>query len=103
MKIKKGDTVKIVTGKDKGKTGTVARAIPALGLVIIDGVNMKKRHQRPRKSGAKGQVIDKPMPIDVSNVMILDPKKEKPTRIAIQRENGKRVRVAKKSGAVIAK
>ena len=109
MKIKKGDSVIVRTGKDKGKTGTVSRAFPKLDLVLIDGVNVVKRHQRARRGGQKGQmgqagqVVSKPAPIHVSNVAIVDPQKSTATRVKIDRENGKRVRVAKKSGAVIGK
>jgi large subunit ribosomal protein L24 len=77
MKIKKGDKVIVISGKDKGKTGEVAHAYPKLNRVLILGVNVAKRHQRARKQGQKGQLIEKPMPIHVSNVMIVDPKKGK--------------------------
>jgi large subunit ribosomal protein L24 len=68
MKIKKGDNVKIITGKDKGKTGKVARVLVAKNKVIVDGLNMTKKHQRARKSGEKGSIISLAMPIHVSNV-----------------------------------
>ncbi|MDO8492027.1 MAG: 50S ribosomal protein L24 [bacterium] len=103
MKIKKGDNVVVITGKDKGKTGVIGRALPKSKQVIIEGVNLKKRHQKARKQGSKGQILDKAMPIHISNVQIVDPKKGGGTRIKIERESGKRVRVAKKSGATIAK
>jgi len=103
MKIKKGDSVIVTAGKNKGKTGVIARAFPLLGKVLIDGVNVVKRHQKARRGGAKGQVIEKAMPINVSNVMIVDPKSGKPTRVTILREEGKRVRVGTKSKAVIGK
>jgi len=103
MKIKKGDNVIIVSGKDKGKTGVIARALPKSNQVIIEGVNLKKRHQRARKQGSKGQIVDKAMPINISNIQFVDPKKGGGTRIKITREEGKRVRVAKKSGAVVGK
>lgn len=67
MKIKKDDKVKIITGKDKGKTGRVLRAFPKLDQIIVEGVNVKKKHQKPTKSNQKGQIIDKTMPIHVSN------------------------------------
>ncbi len=69
MFVKKGDKVKILAGADRGKTGEVTRAFPKLGKVIVSGVNLKKHHQKPRRSGEKGQVIEKTMPIDASNVM----------------------------------
>ncbi|MBI4155688.1 MAG: 50S ribosomal protein L24 [Candidatus Zambryskibacteria bacterium] len=68
MKIKKDDKVIILTGKDKGKTGTVIKSLPKENKIIVSGVNVLKRHQKPRKSGEKGQIIDKTMPIDASNV-----------------------------------
>lgn len=67
MKIKKSDKVKIIAGKDKGKTGKVLRALPKVDQIIVEGVNIKKRHQKPTKSSQKGQIIDKTMPIHVSN------------------------------------
>ena len=66
MNIKKGDTVKILSGDDKGKTGKVLRAFPATGKILVEGVNVMKKHERPRSQGAKGQVVDRPMPINVS-------------------------------------
>lgn len=68
MHVKKDDKVIVLTGKDKGKTGSVLKSFPKLGKVIVAGVNLSKRHQRPRKSGEKGQILDKAMPISVSNV-----------------------------------
>lgn len=68
MHIKKGDTVKVISGDDRGKTAKVLRAFPAENRVLVEGVNIVKRHERPRKEGAKGQVVERPMPIDASNV-----------------------------------
>ncbi len=82
MKIKKGDNVIVIAGKDKGKTGKVLVAFPKDNSVLVEGINITKKHQRAQKSGTKGQVIDKTMPINVSNVMI--------------NEGGKRARVGKK-------
>lgn len=67
MKIKKDDKVKIIAGKDKGKTGKVLRALPKIDQIIVEGINIKKRHQKPTKSNQKGQIVDKTMPIHVSN------------------------------------
>ncbi len=103
MKIKKGDNVIVIAGKDKGKTGSIVAAYPKEDLVLIEGVNMKKRHQKARKGGSKGQIVEKAMPIHISNVMIMDPKKNKGTRISISKKDGKRVRIGQKSGAVIDK
>jgi large subunit ribosomal protein L24 len=70
MKIKKGDNVIVIAGKDRGKTGKVAKALPKKDKVLVEGVNVQKRHVRAQRSGAKGQIVEKAMPIHVSNVMI---------------------------------
>lgn len=101
MKIKKGDNVIVIAGKDKGKSGKVVRAIPDRDQVIIEGTNMRKRHQKPRSSNQKGQIVEFSAPLHVSNVMIKDPKTGKPTRVGSKEEKGKNVRVAKKSGTVL--
>ena len=98
MKIKKGDNVIVISGKDKGKSGVVSRAFPKKDLVIVSGLNLKKKHQRPRKGGEKGQVIDKPMPIHVSNAMILDKDTKKPVRTGRKLVGARYVRVNKRSG-----
>jgi large subunit ribosomal protein L24 len=77
MHVKKDDKVIIISGKDKGKTGAVTKSFPKLNRVIVVGVNISKRHQRPRKSGEKGQILDKAMPIDVSNVKLIENKKKR--------------------------
>ena len=77
LHIKKGDTVEILSGTNKGKTGKVLRAFPARGMILVDGVNVVKRHEKARKSGQKGQVIDKHMPIRASKVKIAGSKKSK--------------------------
>ena len=99
MKIKKGDKVLVVSGKDKGKQGTVTAAFPRTNQVIVDGVNKKKKHQKPRRGGQKGQIIEKALPIHVSNVMLVDPKTGKQTRVGIQRKGDKRARITKKSNS----
>lgn len=99
MKIKKGDKVIVIAGKDRGKTGTIVRALPKESAVVIEGINVVKKHQRRARQGGKGQVIDRSMPLHVSNVQILDPKTGKPTRIRIDRKDGGYNRVAQKSGA----
>lgn len=93
----------VIAGKDKGKKGKVLRAFPDESQVIVDGVNVKKRHQRPTKTNQHGQIVDKTLPIHVSNVMIIDPKTNKPTRVGYKVENGKKFRIAKKSGVQIDK
>ena len=72
MKLKKGDNVKIITGKDKGKSGKIVRALPKENKVIVEGLNMMKKHQRPRKSGEKGTMVNIAMPIHISNVRKAD-------------------------------
>lgn len=101
MKIKKDDKVIVITGKDKGKTGKVLKAFPAENKVIVDGINMKKKTQKPTKSGQKGQIIEKVFPIEVSNVMLIDPKTNKRTRIGKKLVGDKYVRIAKKSGTTL--
>ena len=101
MRIKKGDNVMVITGKDRGKTGKVVRAFPKLERVIVAGVNIKKRHQRPTRKNQKGQILDIAAPVHVSNVQIIDPKTDKPTRVGLRIEKGKKVRVAKRSGTIL--
>ncbi len=101
MKIKKGDSVVVITGKDKGKTGEVLRSMPKDNKLLVRGVNVVKRHTRPSQTSAGG-IVEKEAPIDVSNVALLDPKDNKPTRVGFKvMEDGRKVRVAKKSGTVI--
>ena len=107
IKIKKGDTVKVITGKDKGKTGTVKAVEPKKSRVFVEGLNMTTRHRRPRtirdaqRAGEVGGVTHQEGPIHISNVMLLDPKTNEPTRVGITREGGQRKRIAKRSGAQI--
>ncbi len=98
MKLKKGDKVIVVAGKSKGSTGTIVRAFPREDMVLLDGINMVKRHRKPSASNRSGQIIEKAMPVHASNVMLVDPKSGKPTRIKIVRKEGARTRVAVKSG-----
>lgn len=98
MKIKKGDKVIVIAGKDRGKTGMVSEAFPKTNHVLVDGVNMKKKHEKAR-GNRKGQVVERAAPLHVSNVMILDPKTNKGTRVGIVRTDGVRTRVGRKSGS----
>ncbi|MES2409460.1 MAG: 50S ribosomal protein L24 [Patescibacteria group bacterium] len=82
MKIKKGDNVIVITGKDKGKTGSVERVFPKKDLVLVSGVNVVKRHQKARKSAGKGQIVDKAMPIHISNVASTEKKAKAPKKVA---------------------
>ena len=99
MNIKKGDKVIVITGKDKGKSGVVDKAIPALNRVVVSGVNLRKIHQKPRRSGEKGQTIEKNMPIHISNVMLVDGGKR--VRVGKKIVDGKKVRISRKSGNAI--
>jgi large subunit ribosomal protein L24 len=101
MKIKKGDNVIIITGKDKGKKGKIVRVIVSENKVIIEGANMMKKHQRPRKSGEKGTMTNIAMPLHASNVMMLDPKTGKATRIGKKKVGDKWVRIGRKSNQEI--
>lgn len=99
MKIKKGDNVIIIAGKDRGKTGKVVKALPSSDRVVVEGLNVAKRHEKARKQGTKGQTVSVSMPVHVSNVMILDPKSGKRTRVGKKLVGGKHVRIARKSGS----
>ncbi len=108
MRIRKDDNVIVTGGKDKGKSGRVIRTDPKNRRVFIEGLNIVKRHQRPRsvkdaqKGGEVGGIIEKEGPIHVSNVMLLDPSNNKPTRVKVERgQDGKRKRIAAKSGQEI--
>jgi large subunit ribosomal protein L24 len=103
MRIKAGDEVIVIAGNDKGERGTVQRVIPRKNRVVVSGINIVKKHQKPRPTGgrtqAQGGIIEFEAPIDVSNVMLIDPDTGEPTRVGIRRdEDGRRIRFAKKSG-----
>jgi len=103
MKIRKGDRVRVLTGKDRGKEGEVMRAIPEIGKVIVDGVNVAKKHQAPTRTTQQGGIIDKDMPVPVSNVALVCPSCHKPTRVGYKVDaSGAKVRVCKKCGGEIA-
>jgi len=99
MKIKKGDTIIVIAGKDKGKTGKIVRAFPKKNSVIVEGINIHKKHQRARKSNSKGQIIEMAMPINASNVTVSDGGKR--ARIGKKLIGGKFVRINKKTGKEI--
>lgn len=99
MKLKKGDNVIIITGKDKGKKGKILEVLVSEGRVLVEGVNIAKVSEKSRVRGKAGEIVERPMPLNASNVMIVDPKEGKRTRVAIKTIGGKNVRVAKKSGA----
>ncbi len=100
MKLKKGDTVVVIAGKDKGVEGEVIQVIPSDNKVIVNGVNTSKKHSKPSKGNPQGGIIDRDMPVDASNVMLVH--KGKPTRVGYQiNGDGAKVRVAKRTGEVI--
>jgi large subunit ribosomal protein L24 len=100
MKIKKGDTVVVISGKDKGKEGTVSRVMPSTNQIIVDGINVVKKHQKPSGTNQQGGIIDRDMPLDASNVMLLH--KGKPTRVGYKlKSDGTKVRIAKSTGEEI--
>lgn len=101
MKIKKGDQVQIITGKDRGKRGKVLRVLVKSGKVIVEGVNIVKKHMRPRREGERGQRIEIPSPFSVSNAMIVCAHCGKPTRIGMKTTGEKKSRVCKKCKAEI--
>ena len=102
-KIRRDDEVVVISGKDRGKTGRVLRVDPKKSKVFVEGLNIVKRHQRPsqvpnaQRAETVGGVIEKEGPIHISNVMLIDPKDKKPTRVGIAREDGQRMRVTRRS------
>lgn len=96
MKIKKGDNVLVISGKDKGKTGKVLKSFPKEMRILVEGVNLKQKRIRPKKQGEKGQMVKVAAPFNVSNVKIVCPKCGKPTRVGYKIENGKKNRICKK-------
>ncbi|MEK4487702.1 50S ribosomal protein L24 [Psychrobacillus sp. FSL H8-0484] len=101
MHVKKGDKVKVISGKDKGKTGVILTAFPKKDRVLVEGVNIVKKHMKPNQANPQGGIVSQEAAIHVSNVMLIDPKTGEPTRVGSKVEDGKRVRVAKKSGEII--
>lgn len=101
MHVKKGDKVMVISGKDKGKTGVVLTAFPKKDRVLVEGVNIIKKHMKPNQSNPQGGIVSHEAAIHVSNVMLIDPKTGEPTRVGSKVEDGKKVRVAKKSGEII--
>lgn len=101
QKIKKGDTVVILAGKDKGKTGEVTKVIPKDDKVVVSGVNVHARHRKPTQLNPQGGIERKEAPLHISNVAVADPKTGGPTRVRFEERDGKKVRVAAKSGELI--
>jgi large subunit ribosomal protein L24 len=106
-RIRRDDTVKVIAGKDRGRTGRVLRVEPGRDRLYVEGLNIVKRHTRPRtlrdtqRAQEVGGIVEREGPIHISNVMLLDPESGRPTRVGIKREGGRRVRVAKRSGKEI--
>ncbi len=96
MKIKKNDQVLIISGKDKGKKSKVIQAFPRESKVLVEGINLMKKHQKPKKSGEKGQIVELPKPIDVSNVKLICPKCGKAARVGYRIVEKKKFRICKK-------
>lgn len=98
MHVKKGDKVKVLTGKDRGKEGTILEAFPKKDRVLVEGVNMVKVHAQPSQENPQGGILNIEAPIHVSNVLPIDPKSGEPTRVGYEVRDGKKVRIARKSG-----
>lgn len=102
FKVKKGDTVKILAGESKGSTGRITRMIPKMNRVVVEGVNMIKKHQKPSAANPQGGIVEMEAPIHISNVALVDPSTNEATRVGRKLDsNGNLVRYAKKSGEVI--
>ncbi|MGG6432935.1 50S ribosomal protein L24 [Anoxybacillus sp. D401a] len=103
MHVKKGDKVQVISGKDKGKQGVILAAFPKKNRVLVEGVNIVKKHVKPSQANPQGGIISQEAPIHVSNVMPLDPKTGLPTRVGYKVVEGKKVRYAKRSGEILDK
>ena len=103
MHVKKGDKVKVLSGKDRGKEGVILEAFPKKDRVLVEGINMVKKHAKPSQDNPQGGILNQEAAIHVSNVLPIDPKTGEPTRVGYEVRDGKKVRVAKKSGEVLDK
>jgi large subunit ribosomal protein L24 len=101
MNLVKGDKVIVIAGRDKGKTGVIQKVIPESNRVVVENVNVRKKHKKPTQANPEGSIVEVYAPIDASNVMLEDPKTKKPTRVGHKEVKGKKVRFAKKSGQVL--
>lgn len=101
MILKSGDKVIVIAGRDKGKTGVIQKVLPELNKVVVENVNVRKKHNKPTQANPEGSIVEIYAPIDASNVMYLDPKTKKGTRIGHKEVKGKKVRVTKASGTII--
>jgi large subunit ribosomal protein L24 len=100
-KIKKGDSVVVLSGKDKGRSGTVTKVMPKAGKVVVDGINVAARHRKPTQANPQGGIDRSPAPMAICKVAVADPKDGKPTRVRFEERDGKKVRIAVKSGETI--
>lgn len=101
-KIKKGDSVVVLSGKDKGRTGTVTKVMPKAGKVVVDGINVAARHRKPSQTNPQGGIDRSPAPMAICKVAVADPKDGKPTRVRFEtKKDGTKVRIAVKSGETI--
>lgn len=101
MKLKKGDNVLITAGKDKGRTAKILKSLPKQGKILVEGINLKKKHVRPKRQGEKGQMIQLPAPLDISNVKIICPKCGKAARTGYKADKDRKFRICKKCGQEI--
>lgn len=101
MKLKKGDEIEVIAGKDRGKRGKVLRVLSGENRVLVEGVNVLKKHRKARRDGEKGERMEMPFPIHASNVMLVCPHTGKPTRVGYSVEGGEKVRVSRRSGKAI--
>ena len=102
MKLKTGDKVVVISGSNKGKEGTISKVLKEENRVIVSGVNLRKKHLKTKNNNGTGEIVEVESPIHASNVMLLDPKTKKPTRVKIEKdEKGKKIRIAKKSNQKI--
>lgn len=100
LKVKKGDEVEIIAGKNKGERGTVLQVLPKKSRVLVEGLNMVKKHQKAVQN-QEGGILDKEAPLDISNVMVIDPNDQRPCRVGFETKDGVKKRVSKRTGAVL--
>ena len=101
VKVKKGDTVMVLAGKDRGRTGKVLKVLPDKAKVIVENINIARKHQRPTQDTRQGSIIEKAMPLHISNVMVVDKTKNEPTRVGRKVVAGKWMRYSKRSGEIL--
>jgi large subunit ribosomal protein L24 len=100
LKVKKGDEVEVIAGKNKGERGTVLQVLPKKRRVLVEGLNMVKKHQKAAQN-QEGGILDKEAPLDISNVMVVDPNDQRPCRVGFETKDGVKKRVSKRTGAVL--